>query len=101
MFERSRRSYWLYALYVVFALIMASQLDALHGLRGIATLAGFAAVLLALLLADRVALARRWNGLPRAALAIAITLLLLVGNIASTLTRCERAHTHCHRVFHV
>jgi hypothetical protein len=80
------------------ALIVAQQVATIHQLGALPGLAIFAVIFAILAGADRWAMRRGWSGWRRAGLTIGLFLILYAINVASSLTRCDRAH-HCHHLF--
>ncbi|HWX90769.1 MAG TPA: hypothetical protein VNY75_10715 [Rhizomicrobium sp.] len=80
------------------ALIVAQQVSFIHHLGTLSGLAIFAMTFAILAGADRLAMRRGWGGWRRTGVTIGLFLILYAINVASSLTRCDRAH-HCHRIF--
>jgi hypothetical protein len=85
----------------VLALICASQIAApgFQNLGYVGEIVAFVIVFLILYGANWIAVQKGWNAYGRAALTAALFLSVLIINISSATTACDRHHQNCHRYF--
>jgi hypothetical protein len=90
--------FWALAADTLLAVFLAHQIAFIHHLSVWALLAVFIMVLAILAGADWRARRGRWGAWARTGLTVALFVCLFSLNVASSLTRCDRGHQHCHRV---
>jgi hypothetical protein len=93
------RILWTYSLLMLIAAFLAYEVTFLHNIRSPGGWIAFSILVVVLLGLDGFA---RWKGVgrwKRVGLTVAAALFVFFANSASTLTRCDKNHQHCHRVF--
>jgi len=98
MSDPARRSLWIYPIHLLIGAFLAYEIAFLHNIPSPGGWIAFAIVLLVLVGIDKYALRTGVRAWGRFVLTLALAVLIVVVNSATTLTRCDKQH-HCHRVF--
>ena len=88
-----------YAVLLLIAAFLAYEVAFLHNIRSPGGWVVFAILAVFLLGLDAFARRKAVGRWRRVGLILAVALLVFVANAVSTLTRCDKNHVHCHRVF--
>jgi hypothetical protein len=88
---------WIYPIQFVLAAFLAYEISFMQGIRPPGGWIALVIFMAAFLLIDSYFRKRDASAFKRLGISIGLALIIIVGNSASTLTRCDKQH-HCHRV---